>query len=217
MNDLMCATPRPIGVSRRRRLALLAPLVLLTPRLVAATGAGVPTPPQMLGPYYPLRPDSTAGSDLTTVDGIGRARGAPLAIVGRVLDTAGAPQPGVLVEIWQTNAFGRYHHPHDDSPQPLDANFRGYGRAVTDASGSYRFATIFPVAYPGRTPHVHFRLSRGSRELLVTQMYLPDAAAANARDGLFRGLDSASRRRLLGVPEAGIASTLRFDIVLGAG
>ncbi len=198
--------------SRRRRLLLAVPLLLLP----AAGGATPPatTPAQMLGPFYPPRPDVGAGNDLATVDGKARARGKTLAIVGRVTDTTGRPQGGVLVEIWQTNAHGRYHHPQDDSPQPLDPNFRGYGRATTTAEGSYRFATIEPVAYPGRTPHVHFRLSRGVRELLVTQMYLPDAAAANARDGLFMSLRDSVRQRLVGVPETGAADTLRFDIVL---
>ena len=199
--------------SRRRRLLLAMPLIVLLPPALAAT-APAATPAQMLGPFYPPRPDTGAGNDLATVDGKARARGKPLAIVGRVTDTSGRPQGGVLVEIWQTNAHGRYHHPQDDSPQPLDPNFRGYGRATTTAEGAYRFATIEPVAYPGRTPHVHFRLSRGARELLVTQMYLPEAAAANARDGLFMSLRDSARRRLVGVPEPGATDTLRFDIVL---
>ena len=196
----------------RRRLVLLSPLILL-PAAHAATGP-VATPAQMLGPFYPLRPDAAAGNDLTSMDGKGRALGKPLRIVGRVTNLAGRALPGLLVEIWQTNAHGRYHHPQDDSPQPLDPNFRGYGRATTTAEGAYRFATIEPVAYPGRTPHVHFRLSRGARELLVTQMYLPDANAANARDGLFMSLREAARQRLVGVPERDSADTLRFDIVL---
>ncbi len=201
-------------LSRRRRLLLASPVLLLLPPARAAMPPAA-TPAQMLGPFYPPWPDAGAGNDLTTVDGKARARGKPLAIVGRVTDSAGRPQGGVLVEIWQTNAHGRYHHPQDASPQPLDPNFRGYGRATTTAEGAYRFATIEPVAYPGRTPHVHFRLSRGARELLVTQMYLPDAEAANARDGLFSALPDSSRRRLVGVPEAGVPDTLRFDIVLG--
>ena len=192
---------------------LAAPLVFLLPSVRAASPLAA-TPAQMLGPYYPLWPDAAAGNDLGTIDGKARALGRALVIVGRVTDTAGRPQTGVLVEIWQTNAHGRYHHPQDDSPQPLDPNFRGYGRASTGTDGAYRFATIEPVAYPGRTPHVHFRLSRGERELLVTQMYLPDAAAANARDGLFMSLRDSARRRLVGVPEPGAADTLRFDIVL---
>ncbi len=198
--------------NRQRRLLLLSPLLVL-PAARAATNL-VATPSQMLGPFYPLRPDFAAGNDLTTVDGKGRAQGRALRIVGRVTDTTGRALPGLLVEIWQTNAHGRYHHPHDDSAAPLDPNFRGYGRATTGIDGAYRFATIMPVAYPGRTPHVHFRLSRGERELLVTQMYLPDAAAANARDGLFMSLRDAARQRLVGVPERDAADSLRFDIVL---
>lgn len=202
----------------RRRLLLLAPLLVLVPGLVpsgrAAAGL-VPTPSQMRGPFYPPHPDPAAGNDLATLDGKARALGTPLIIVGRVLDTGGGPQAGVLLEIWQTNAHGRYHHPRDDSPQPLDPRFRGYGRATTGADGAYRFVTIRPVAYPGRTPHVHFRLSRAGRELLVTQMYLP--GAANEGDSLFMSLrEPEMRRRLLGVPDVAPAS-LRFDIVLDVG
>ena len=208
---------------RRRRLLLLAPLAVLLPRAVGAAPALTATPRQALGPFYPLRPDPAAGNDLRVVDGkepaAGSAQGKPLTIVGRVLDTAGRPQAGVLVEIWQTNAHGRYHHPHDDSPQPLDPRFRGYGRATSSPDGDYRFVTIEPVAYPGRTPHVHFRLSRAGRELLVTQMYLPGAAGAgNERDGLFMSVrEPAARELLLGVRDPGTPGTLRFDIVVEAG
>jgi len=210
--------PSAAAMRRRRRLLLLSPLLVLLPGAACAAPALMATPAQMLGPFYPPQPDVRAGSDLTTVDGKGRAQGKPLTIVGRVLDTAGRPQAGVLLEIWQTNAHGRYHHPHDNSPQPLDPQFRGYGRATSGADGSYRFLTIAPVEYPGRTPHVHFRASRGTRELLVTQMYLPGAAGAtNERDGLFMSIrDPAARRALLGLPEPGAPNTLRFDIVLEA-
>ncbi len=207
----------PPPAAGRRRFVLLLPLLAMLPwasRCVAATA----TPAQMLGPFYPLQPDPAAGNDLTTVDGRGRAQGTPLTIVGRVLDTAGRAQSGVLVEIWQTNAHGRYHHPHDDSPQPRDPNFRGYGRATTGISGDYRFRTVMPMRYPGRTPHVHFRLSRGERELLVTQMYLPGAARENQRDGLFMSQrDAESRARLIGVEQTAAPGTLRFDIVIAAG
>ncbi|MCM2308142.1 MAG: protocatechuate 3,4-dioxygenase [Sulfuritalea sp.] len=211
--------PSSAAMRSRRRLLLLSPLLVLLPGAACAAPGAMATPRQALGPFYPLQPDVRAGSDLTTVDGKGRAHGKPLTIVGRVLDSAGRPQAGVLLEIWQTNAHGRYHHPHDNSPQPLDPQFRGYGRATSGADGSYRFFTIAPVEYPGRTPHVHFRASRGTRELLVTQMYLPGAAGAgNERDGLFMAVrDPAARRALLGLPEPGAANTLRFDIVLEAG
>lgn len=212
----------PAIADRRRRLFLLAPLIALLPRAAGAGPALIPTPRQALGPFYPLRPDPTAGSDLVVADGqertAGKPQGTPLAVVGRVLDTGGRPQPGVLLEIWQTNAHGRYHHPHDDSPQPLDPRFRGYGRATTGADGGYRFVTIEPVAYPGRTPHVHFRLSRAGRELLVTQMYLPaPAGAGNDRDGLFMSVrEPAVRRLLLAMRDPETPGTLRFDIVLEA-
>lgn len=207
-------------VSDRRRRRLLQGLLLslVAPVVGAATAALPATPSQMLGPYYPLQPDTHAGNDLAPGNAGGRAAGRPLTIVGRVTDASGRPLPDILVEIWQANAYGRYHHPHDDSPQPVDPRFAGYGRATTATDGAYRFLTIEPAAYPGRTPHVHFRLSRGARELLVTQMYLPDAGIANARDGLFMSIRDPERRRLLlGNPVPGAAGTLRFDIVLAPG
>ncbi len=203
------------AVPGRRRLLRALPALVALPWALRGLAAEASTPAQMLGPFYPLRPDPVAGNDLTTVDGRGHAEGVPLTIVGRVRDTDGRPLPGVLVEIWQTNARGRYHHPHDDSPQPLDPNFAGYGRAATGSRGEYRFRSVQPASYPGRTPHVHFRLSRGGRELLVTQMYLPGAAGReNQRDGLFMSVEAAARPRLVGVAQADAPGTLRFDIVL---
>ena len=202
-------------VAGRRRFVLSLPLLALLPWSLRGAAAVPPTPAQMLGPFYPLQPDPAAGNDLATVDGRARALGTPLTIVGRVQDTAGRALAGVLVEIWQTNAHGRYHHPHDDSAPPLDPNFRGYGRDTSGREGDYRFRTVMPVAYPGRTPHVHFRLSRGGRELLVTQMYLPgEAGRRNQRDGLFMSVEASTRARLVGVEQAGAPGTLRFDIVV---
>ena len=199
----------------RRRFVLSLPLLAVLPWSLCRAAAIPATPGQMRGPFYPLQPDPAAGNDLATVDGRVRALGTPLSIVGRVQDTAGRAQAGLLVEIWQTNAHGRYHHPHDNSPPPLDPNFRGYGRATTGSEGDYRFRTVMPVSYPGRTPHVHFRLGRGGRELLVTQMYLPGAAGRqNQRDGLFMSVDAAARSRLVGVAQADAPGTLRFDIVV---
>ncbi|MCF8200050.1 MAG: hypothetical protein K9J42_14885 [Sulfuritalea sp.] len=216
-NRVLPAKDRP-DIDRRRliRLLTLLPLAVLLPQAARAKTALAPTPRQALGPYYPLHPDAAAGNDLTTNDGGGRAAGTPLTIVGRVLDRSGRAETGVLVEIWQTNAHGRYHHPHDSSPQALDPQFRGYGRATTAADGSYRFRSVQPAAYPGRTPHVHFRLSRAGRELLVTQMYLQGpAGGSNQKDGLFMALpDAATRALLIGVPQADAAENLRFDIVL---
>lgn len=209
------ASQATVSRGRRRLLGLLALAGLPGVGGAAATTTRlIPTPAQALGPFYPKYPDPTAGNDLATVNGQDRAEGTPLRVTGRVLDTEGQPQAEVLVEIWQTNAFGRYHHPDDESRSPLDRHFRGYGRDLSRADGRYEFRTIVPVAYPGRTPHIHFKLSRG-RVLLVTQMYLP-WESGNARDGLFsRVRDPTARGRLLGVAVPGPgARTLAFDIVV---
>lgn len=210
----MVADPLLARPSRRHFLASLA--LLAAPGIALADARNL-TPPQMLGPFYPLQPDLAAGNDLVTVNGKKAAKGKLLLLSGRVVDPRQVPQPGILVEIWQTNAHGRYHHPQDNSPLPLDPGFRGYGRDRTDRDGTYRFTTIAPVAYPGRTPHIHFRLSRDDRELLVTQMYLPDEPR-NQRDGLFNAVrDPAARKQLIGVPVPDNPQALHFDLVIDSG
>ena len=132
------------------------------------------------GPAFgriPVRPED---ADLTR-----QHRGEPLGerivISGRVLDSDGRPVRGTLVEVWQANAAGRYVDPQDNHPAPLDPNFTGAGRCLTDAEGRYRFVTVKPGAYPWanhhnawRPAHIHFSVfgpELGSR--LVTQMYFP--------------------------------------------
>jgi protocatechuate 3,4-dioxygenase beta subunit len=124
-----------------------------------------------------------------------RARGEVLRLSGRVLDTSGRPLAGTRVELWQCNADGRYHHPRDDSPVPVDPLFRAYGRAVADAAGSWRFRTIRPVPYPGRTPHLHLLLAAPDGRSLTTQLYVR-GEPGNARDGLLAWLSAADRERL---------------------
>lgn len=126
---------------------------------------------------------SEEDADLTTNAGTGSpAVGERIIVTGQVLDENGSPVPSTLVEIWQTNAAGRYVHWRDtEFPAPLDPNFLGVGRCLTGEDGVYRFTTIRPGAYPWgnhpnawRPPHIHFSLmgpSLGSR--LVTQMYFP--------------------------------------------
>ena len=109
-------------------------------------------------------------------------------MTGRVLDSDGRPVPDTLIEIWQANAAGRYAHPVDDHPAPLDPNFTGAGRCVTDSQGRYRFVTIKPGAYPWRNhhnawrpAHIHFSLfGRAFTQRLVTQMYFPSRSAVRA-------------------------------------
>ena len=95
--------------------------------------------------------------------------------MGRFLNMKGEPIPGARVEIWQANTYGRYTHPGDTNPAPLDPNFEGYGVQITDAEGRYRFKTIKPGAYPAaqgwtRPPHIHFKVETKTN-WLVTQMY----------------------------------------------
>jgi protocatechuate 3,4-dioxygenase beta subunit len=111
----------------------------------------------------------------------GEPIGERITVSGRVLDTEGKPLRGTLVEIWQANGAGRYLHRADRWPAPIDPNFSGAGRCVTDDEGRYRFLTIKPGPYPWgnhenawRPAHIHFSLlGRAFAQRLVTQMYFP--------------------------------------------
>ncbi len=152
------------------------------------TFARRPTPEQAQGPFYPLTRPAYAGADLTVVPGrTGRAQGQLIQISGRVLGTSGAAVSGARVEVWQANTFGRYTHPHDTNPTPLDPDFVGYGTVTTDAEGRYAFKTVKPGSYSiservQRTRHIHFCItSRSAR--LITQMYF-DGEPLNDTDPL---------------------------------
>ena len=103
------------------------------------------TPPQILGPFYPFMHTPIETGDLT---GGGKAEGKTLYLSGRVLADNGRPVAGARVEIWQANAHGRYAHPNDENPAPLDEHFQGFAVTVTDAEGRYAFKTVRPTAYP---------------------------------------------------------------------
>jgi protocatechuate 3,4-dioxygenase beta subunit len=138
---------------------------------------------------------------------------------GRVLDVGGAPVPGAVVEIWQCDALGRYRHPRDRQ-NGRDGGFQGRGRVTAAADGSYAFRTIRPVAYPGRTPHIHAAVAAPGRQPLVTQFYV-DGEPLNERDGLFAALRDARQReavlmRLQAAERIEIGALLaNRDIVLG--
>jgi protocatechuate 3,4-dioxygenase beta subunit len=135
------------------------------------------TPTQALGPFYPREKPLDADADLTLVKGRnGRAMGQVVHVMGRVTNTAGEPVKGARIEIWQANTHGRYAHPGDDNPAPLDPNFQGYASLVTDGEGRYRFKTIKPAPYPAgrnmRPAHIHFDVV-GKSNRVITQMYFP--------------------------------------------
>jgi protocatechuate 3,4-dioxygenase beta subunit len=159
----------------------------------------------------------------------GEPLGERIVVSGRVLDSDGRPVPGTLVEVWQTNAAGRYIHLRDQHPAPLDPNFTGAGRCLTDSDGRYEFITIKPGAYPWRNhhnawrpAHIHFSVfGRAFTQRLVTQMYFPGDPLF-AHDPIFQSIpDVKARERLVSrfdmdttVPEW--ALSYQWDIVLGA-
>jgi protocatechuate 3,4-dioxygenase beta subunit len=135
---------------------------------------------EVTGPLVVPGRIQAADADLTAGHP-GEPLGERIIVTGRVLDSDGRAVPDALIEIWQANASGRYAHPVDDHRAPLDPNFTGAGRCVTDSLGRYRFVTIKPGAYPWRNhhnawrpAHIHFSLfGRAFTQRLVTQMYFP--------------------------------------------
>jgi protocatechuate 3,4-dioxygenase beta subunit len=204
--------------------AMIGVASALSTRFALAQVPSQRTPDQILGPFYPLKPfDQNA--DLTRVPGRpGRAEGQVLHVMGRVLNLKGEPVGNAKVEVWQANAHGRYTHPSDLNPAPLDENFEGAAVLTADPDGRYRFKTIKPAAYPAgpnsmRPAHIHFQVS-GRQDRLVTQMYF-DGDPYNASD---RFLQTAGRTELLITkllpPTAELEPDSKlavFDIVLNAG
>src|SRR4030095_7494357 len=141
-------------LSRRALLQMALPvggLVLLDPMrfVLAQEAANKLTPEQIMGPFYPVLKPLDRDSDLTRIVGKrGHAQGQVIHLTGQVRNSKGEPVRGARIEIWQANAKGRYDHPGDINPAPLDPNFQGFGVGVTDAEGRYRFKTIKPAAYP---------------------------------------------------------------------
>lgn len=179
------------------------------------------------GPVYGHESLGPLDADLTKN---GRKNGEPLGerivVTGRVLDEDDRPIANALVEVWQANAAGRYIHRVDQHDAPIDPNFFGGGRCVTDAAGRYAFRTIKPGAYPWanhhnawRPNHIHFSLFGPSfLTRLVTQMYFPGDPLLDL-DPIYQGAPEGARARLvsrfsLDVTEPGIALGYVFDIVL---
>jgi protocatechuate 3,4-dioxygenase beta subunit len=179
------------------------------------------------GPAFGDGDVAPGDADLTTQHE-GEPLGERIVVSGRVLGLDGRPVPGTLIEIWQANAAGRYRHANDRHAAPLDPNFTGAGRCLTDAEGRYRFVTVKPGAYPWRNhpnawrpAHIHLSaFGRAFTDRLVTQMYFPGDPLFSA-DPIFQSVrDPAARRRLVSTfdwetttPEWALG--YRFDIVLG--
>jgi protocatechuate 3,4-dioxygenase, beta subunit len=194
-------------------------LLVPTVGISQSTGRNVPrTPAQTAGPFYPSPLPAETDNDLTRVaGGTGVAAGEITHLSGNLFDLRGRPIKDAQIEIWQCNAHGRYHHPRDTSSAPLDPNFQAYGRVVTDEAGGYYFKTIKPVTYPGRTPHIHFRITGADVRDFVSQMYIA-GHPQNEKDGLFRSVrDGREQDTLLAIfrPVAGTKEwTAKWDIVI---
>lgn len=205
------------NLERRQWVLGLAGLLLAGPSLA---GQLLQTPAQSAGPFYPLEPPLDQDNDLTRVAGqSGTAEGRLTDLSGRVLDLDGRPIAKARVEIWQCDARGHYHHPEDDGPY-LDPNFQGFGHDLTDAEGRYRFRTIHPVPYPGRTPHIHFAVFVPGERRFTTQLYVA-GEPGNDEDFLFRILPLERRHLVLSAfvpsPQNPNLLATQFDIILGQG
>ena len=183
---------------RASRRALIAgagaSLLPLHPSLAAAL---VATPPQTEGPFYPTSLPTDTDNDLVQVRGqAAQAMGTVLHLEGRVLDSSGRIVPGALVEIWQCDAQGIYDHPRQPGRERRDQAFQGYGRMVVDTEGRYSFRTLKPVAYPGRTPHIHLKVATADGRRLTSQFYVA-GNPSNESDGIFRAAARDPRQRTL--------------------
>lgn len=159
------------------------------------------TPANPEGPFYPRHQQIDKDADLTLIEGrTGHAQGQVIRVTGQVLDEDGQPVEGALVDIWQANSFGRYHHEDDPATAPLDPDFQGWGMVRTDEQGRYSFTTIKPGAYRvegdwSRPPHIHFKVSRRGYHELTTQMYFA-GESLNDADRLLQNVE-ADKRGLL--------------------
>lgn len=180
------------------------------------------------GPVFGERIVGPTDHDLTCHHA-NEPQGQRMSVEGRVLDTAGRPVGGQLVELWQANAAGRYRHVVDNHPAPLDPNFDGYGRCLTDHAGRYRFVTVRPGAYPWgnhpnawRPAHLHFSVfGRAFTHRLVTQMYFPDDPLFDF-DPIFQSASPETRAAMvasfdLRLTEPQRCLGFRFDIIVGSG
>jgi len=184
------------------------------------------TPSQTIGPFFAPGLIVEAECDLARPSaGVGRAQGTPIVVTGRVIDQDGKAVRKALIEVWQANSGGKYDHPDDVANAPLDPNFKGWGRMLTDADGRYRFRSIKPGAYPNpgydnwmRPPHIHYSIfAAGVMQRLITQLYFPDEEL-NDIDPILNGVDDLRARaslvaRRLADHDDG-TEEFAFDIVL---
>jgi protocatechuate 3,4-dioxygenase beta subunit len=179
------------------------------------------TPAQMEGPFYPDKLPLDTDNDLLIInDDLTPAVGEITYLSGQVTDVHGNPIRNALVEIWQVDAHGAYLHTGSSNRDKRDANFQGFGRFLTGSKGDYGFRTVKPVAYPGRTPHIHVQVKVKGKEKFTTQCYIK-GDPHNERDGVLRSIRDPKARESVMVDFAPIEGSkigelaAKFNIVLG--
>lgn len=172
------------------------------------------TPPETKGPFYPITPQKDKDFDLTSIVGKkGQAK-------GQVVDEDSNPIENATVDIWQANAAGRYRHPHDSNPAPLDSNFQGWAIVQSGKKGMFKFKTIIPGAYPAsrkwmRPPHIHFKVSKRGYTELVTQMYFP-GNELNKADLLLQRKSKSEQSLMVAKNVIGKPNTLEYTVILSS-
>lgn len=207
-------TSLQFGAARREALGRIAAVAMPALLIGLPARAAQPlrlTPAQTEGPFYPVELPPDTDFDLLRQGDLRYARGQATWLDGAVLDRDGRPVRGANVEIWQCDVDGHYRHPRDGGRS--DPAFQSFGRAAVDAQGRYRFHTIRPVAYAGRTPHIHVKVKLAQRELLTTQLYV-EGDPGNAADGLWRSLRDPLDRAALTVPFGASAEGLRATFAM---
>jgi protocatechuate 3,4-dioxygenase, beta subunit len=179
------------------------------------------TPAQTEGPFYPDQLPLDTDNDLIKIkDDITPAVGQITHLTGRILSPSGEPIRNAVVEIWQVDNNACYIHTGSPGREKRDTHFQGFGRFETGSNGEYRFRTVKPVPYPSRSPHIHFKVKKGTRELLTTQCYVK-GEPLNERDGIWRNIRDPKAREAVTIAFAPMPSSkigelaARFDIILG--
>src|SRR5512145_1383525 len=195
MNRQLLTTAAQLAASNRRQFINrvgITSLFFVVPGAFAE--ALVRTPRQTEGPFYPDHLPLDTDNDLLVInDGITPAVGEVTYLSGRILDGRGDPIRNAVVEIWQCDNNGAYLHSKTGNSEKRDKNFQGFGRFVTGSSGEYLFRTIKPVPYPGRAPHIHYKVKRSGKELLVTQCYIK-GHPGNEKDGIWKSIKDERQR-----------------------
>ena len=200
-------------ISRRKMVSIAGGAAMMsTPALSSGL---VLTPRQGAGPFFPDVLPPETDTDLTMISDRGQAAGEVIEVYGQLLGLDGRAISGAAIHLWQANTHGRYAHTGDQSSAPLDPNFQGYGVAVTDNEGRYRFKTIKPGLYTGRARHIHFAATGPGFEQFTTQLYFA-GDPSNEGDSLYKSLGARAGMLTTKMSPNAVRGVMdgQFDIVV---